>query len=243
MNLHLLQLGDSALPIGGYSHSWGLEAVIDRGLVRDAIGLESWVRSWLHQVVGPLEGIIVAVVCRAVQEKNWPTVRHASDILQASLTPSTLRSASREMGQQLLALAEAWPWANPSDELRVMSDESTIMAGHSSLITHHSSLTNAHEWHHAVVFATLAAAAPASPDVAVAVYLHQAALGVISAGVRAIPIGHTHGQQILARLHDDLNDLARELADRDMETAGSFCPAYEILCYAQTQLYTRLFRS
>src|SRR6266849_4533447 len=142
MNLHLLQLGDSALPIGGYSHSWGLEAVIDRGLVRDAIGLESWVRSWLHQVVGPLEGIIVAVVCRAGQEKNWPTVRHASDILQASLTPSTLRSASREMGQQLLALAEAWPWANPSDELRVMSDESTIMAGHSSLITHHSSLTN-----------------------------------------------------------------------------------------------------
>src|SRR5947207_454049 len=157
MNLRLLQLGDSALPIGGYSHSWGLEAAIDRGLVRDAIGLGSWGRSWLHQAVGPLGGVIVAVVCRAVQEKDWLGGRHANDILQASLTPSTLRSASREMGQQLLALAEAWPWASPSDELRVMSDESTIMAGHSSLITHHSSLTNAHEWHHAVVFATLAA--------------------------------------------------------------------------------------
>jgi urease accessory protein len=93
------------------------------------------------------------------------------------------------------------------------------------------------------VFATLAAAAPASPEVAVAVYLHQAALGVISAGVRAIPIGHTHGQQILARLHDEMNDLARELVDRGLEMAGSFCPAYEILCHAQTQLYTRLFRS
>ena len=30
MNLRLLQLGDSALPIGGYSHSWGLEAAIER---------------------------------------------------------------------------------------------------------------------------------------------------------------------------------------------------------------------
>ena len=36
MNLSLLQLGDSALPIGGYSQSWGLEAAIDRGLTPDS---------------------------------------------------------------------------------------------------------------------------------------------------------------------------------------------------------------
>jgi urease accessory protein len=242
MNLHLLQLGDSALPIGGYSHSWGLEAAIDRGLVGDTAGLESWVRSWLHEVVGPLEGVIVAAVCRAVQEKDWSAIRNANDLLQASLTPDTLRSASLQMGQQLLALAEAWPWASIYDELRVMSDESiNIMADHSSLMTHHSS--HAREWHHAVAFATLAAAAAATPEEAVAVYLHQAALGVISAGVRAIPIGHTHGQQILTRLHEELNDLASDLAERDLDTAGSFCPAYEIVCHDQTQLYTRLFRS
>ena len=101
----------------------------------------------------------------------------------------------------------------------------------------------AEEWHHAVVFATLASAAGASPTEAVLLYLHQSALGVISAGVRAIPVGHTHGQQILARLHGDLEALAGELAGRDLETAGSFCPAYEILCHAQRHLYTRLFRS
>jgi urease accessory protein len=85
--------------------------------------------------------------------------------------------------------------------------------------------------------------AGATPREGVAVYLHQAALGVIGAGVRAVPVGHTHGQQILARLHDDLAALAEELATGDLETAGSFCPAYELLCHAQTQLYTRLFRS
>src|SRR5260370_5962965 len=155
MNLHLLELGDSALRIGGYSHSWGLEAAIDRGLVRDAIGLESWVRSWLPQVVGPLEGAVVAGVCRAVRKKDWSPMRQANDLLQASLTPNTVRSASREMGQQLLALAEAWPWASPSDELRVMSDESTVMAGHSSLITHDSSLTPAPQCHHPSVLPPL----------------------------------------------------------------------------------------
>ncbi len=229
MNLRLLQLGDSALPIGGYSHSWGLEAAVDHKLVRDANSLEEWVRSWLDQVVAPLEGVVVARVCQAFQMEDWQTVSRANELLQVSLTPSTLRSASLEMGGQLLVLAEAWPWAAEGMESfrRVAPSDSS----------------DASAWHHAVVFATLAAAATASPDEAVTVYLHQAALGMIGAGVRAIPIGHTHGQQVLARLHDDLHHLAQELATRDLETAGSFCPAYEILCHGQTQLYTRLFRS
>src|ERR1041384_2005334 len=65
MNLRLLQLGDSALPVGGYTHSWGLEAALSRGLVRDAESLERWVRAWLRHAVGPLEGVTVAACCRA----------------------------------------------------------------------------------------------------------------------------------------------------------------------------------
>ena len=74
-------------------------------------------------------------------------------------------------------------------------------------------------------------------------YLHQAALGMIGAGVRAIPVGHTHGQQILAYLHDDIRELATALADRDPQTAGAGCPSYEIFCDEQTRLYARMFRS
>src|SRR5207302_10290293 len=132
------------------------------------------------------------------------------------------RHASRDMGEQLLALAECWPWATE-----------TMQALHS--------LSSA--CHHAVAFAALAAAAGATPLEALLLYLHQAALGVIGAGVKAVPIGHTHGQQILARLHDELEQLATEVAERDLDAAGSFCPRYEVLCDAQTRLYTRLFRS
>ncbi len=216
MNLRLLQLGDSALPIGGYSHSWGLEAAVDHQFVRVAADLEHWARSWLYHVVGPLEGTVVAVVARSA------AATQANDLLWASIIPSTLRHASRDLGEQLLTLAEGWPWA------------AQAVASLRSFST---------SWHHAPVFATLAAAAGATPVDAVAVYLHQAALGVIGAGVRAIPIGHTHGQQILARLHGDIDHLATALADRELETAGSNCPAYEVLCHVQERLYTRLFRS
>jgi urease accessory protein len=228
MNLHLLQLGDSALPIGGYSHSWGLEAAIDRDLVRDPATLETWVHNWLRRAVGPLEGVIVGETCRAAESAEWTTIVDANELLDASLSPPTLRNASREMGEQLLALADSWPWATENvAQLRRVRKESS----------------DEREWHHAVAFGIVSAAAGGTPQEAVAVYLHQAALGVIGAGVRGIPIGHTHGQQILARLHQDLETLTVDLAKRELETAGSFCPAYEILCHAQTRLYTRLFRS
>jgi urease accessory protein len=246
MNLPLLQLGDSALPIGGYSHSWGLEAAIERGLVRDPATLECWVRSWLRCALGPLEGVVVAAVCRAAAEGDAAALGQANELLDAGLTPATLRSASREMGEQLLALAESWPWAEALFSRARSAGKCTeihLLAPRAPEALRPREEENRGPWHHAVVFATLAATAGATLRDAVQVYLHQAALGVISAGVRAIPIGHTHGQQVLARLHGDIEAIAGELEERELETAGSFCPAYEVLCHAQTQLYTRLFRS
>jgi urease accessory protein len=240
VNLPLLQLGDSALPIGGYSHSWGLEAAIEGGLVRDPASLERWVRGWLRYAIGPFEGVIVSSACRAVADLDGAALEQANELLDASLTPATLRSASREMGEQLLALAESWPWAS-SNPLQARS--ASEGRDEPSLALRASETGSRTPWHHAVVFATLAAAAGATPKDALSVYLHQAAMGAISAGVRVIPIGHTHGQQVLARLHGDIEALAGELDGRELETAGSFCPAYEVLCHAQTQLYTRLFRS
>ena len=242
MNLHLLQLGDSALPIGGYSHSWGLEAAIDRGLVRDASGLEAWTRHYLRQVLGPLEGVVVGAVARAPE-----CAVDANRLLWASLSPPTLRSASRDMGEQLLSLAASWEWASaflPSPlRGRGAGDEGDEVPESAAP----SPLTPLPRWgegnHHAVAFAILATAAGASARDAVAVFLHQAALGVISAGVRGVPIGHTHGQQILTRLHGDIAELAENLYDKPLETAGSNCPAYEILCHDQSKLYTRIFRS
>jgi urease accessory protein len=225
MNLRLLQLGDSALPIGGYSQSWGLEAAVHSGCVRNAPELEKWTRNWLVYVLAPAEGAVVAAVSRAIASDDWTTALRANEMLEASLSPPTLRHASREMGEQLLALAGGWDWAATAVE-RLRSAAPVIAT-----------------WHHAPVFASLAATAGADPAAALALFLHQAAAGVISAGVRSIPIGHTHGQQVLAALHETIQRLASEGRSCDLESAGSYCPRYEVYCYAQSKLYTRLFRS
>ena len=98
-------------------------------------------------------------------------------------------------------------------------------------------------WHYCVVFGMLGALAGGSPEETLGAFLNQAALGMIAAGVRGIPIGHTHAQQILAYLHDDVDELVRCHAQQDLQTAGSAAPFYEVLCHEQPRLYTRLFRS
>ncbi len=225
MNLRLLQLGDSALPVGGYTHSWGLETAIARGLVNDAASLERWTRSWLRRSLGPLEGVIVAAVCRSAAEARWPQVLEANSLVDASLNPVSLRTASREMGEQLLQLAATWEWSR------------------SQVAELDRSRERNETWHYCVAFGVLAAFAEAAADEALGVFLNQAVLGMITAGVRGIPVGHTHAQQILAYLHGDIEELTQSLARQDFQTAGSGCPYYEVLCHEQPRLYTRLFRS
>src|SRR3984957_20621970 len=115
MNLRLLQISDSALPIGGYTHSWGLEAALARRLVIDARTLESWTRAWLRFVLGPCEGIVVASSCRfalaqeaqragalhrrAKRDDDRLRLQRANDILRASINPPSVRIASLEMGE------------------------------------------------------------------------------------------------------------------------------------------------
>jgi urease accessory protein len=221
-----LQISDSALPISGYTHSWGLEGAIARGLVRDAESLELWTQRWLQTSLGPLEGVLVASACRAALAGRAGDLLELNRLADAAIVAPSIRSASREMGEQLLALAATWAWS-----ARALKPFLDATGG------------EPRGWHHSVAFGLLGALAGGSSQDVLTAYLNQAALGMISAGVRAIPVGHTHGQQVLAYLHDAIRELAAALADRDPETAGAGCPFYEILCDEQTRLYARMFRS
>ncbi|WP_435007894.1 urease accessory protein UreF [Tundrisphaera lichenicola] len=226
MNLHLLQIADSALPISGYTHSWGLEGAMARGLVHDAESLERWTGRWLRTSLGPLEGVLVASSCRAARAGQTAEVLALNLLANTSIMPPSIRNASREMGEQLVALGATWGWS---------------AGGLSPWLANQGEASGG--WHHPVAFGLLGAIAGAGIEDVLTAYLHQSALGMIGAGVRAIPVGHTHGQQVLAYLQDDIRNLAADLVDREPETAGAGCPSYEILCDEQTRLYARMFRS
>ncbi len=196
--------------------------------MHDAPSLENWARHWLTHVIGPLEGVLVGVVCRAWTGNDLAAIVRADEILSASLAPPSIRAASHEMGEQLLSLGSSWVWSATA------VDRFQRSVGRDN---------GGPKWNHAIAFGLLGAVAGASSLETLMSYLHQTIMGIIGAGVRALPVGHTHGQQILAYLHDDVGRLAIDFDGRDLETAGSGSPFYEVLCDEQTQLYSRLFRS
>lgn len=221
--LRLIQLCDSALPIGGYSHSWGLEAAIERRQVTGPAEVAAWVRNWLEHSTAPGDGVIVAHTAKAAAVPDWPAVANLNDLLTANKVSTTVRRASLKQGGALLELAAGLPWSGESAaRLRACGPG---------------------PWHHATVFGVLAQAAGARARDALAVFFQNAAAAVVAAAVRAVPIGHTHAQQILARMHPHFAELADQWVDTPLDCFGGLSPAYEEYAYAQSQLYTRIFQS
>src|SRR5690606_19785738 len=88
-----------------------LEAAIADGLVHDPETLERWTLSWLRGSLGPFEGVLVASACRATLDGRAGDHPNMNELAEASIVPPSTRQASREMGDQLMALGATWVWS------------------------------------------------------------------------------------------------------------------------------------
>lgn len=104
----LLQAGDSFYPTGGYAHSFGLEGLVELGVVRDRATLDTFFRLSLLPSLQHVELPLAAHAYDALAPAtpDWVTVAELCVLSHALKTPRELRVASENIGRQRAELAE-----------------------------------------------------------------------------------------------------------------------------------------
>ncbi len=103
----LLQAGDSFYPTGGYAHSFGLEGLIELGVVHDRATLRSFfllsVLPTLRQAELPLAAHAYNALDPAAPD--WARVAELCALAHALKSPRELRAATENIGRQRAELA------------------------------------------------------------------------------------------------------------------------------------------
>jgi urease accessory protein len=220
--LRLLWLASPALPIGGFSYSEGLEAAVDAGLVRDEAQASGWLVEQLGLAFARSDLAVVAGAWSAWRRNDVESVQALNAWVQATRETAELRLQSEQMGRSLAA----WISARAPEDAR-----SAMLA----------SLSPGPTWPVAAALAAVHGGAPRR-EALLAIGFGWAE-NLVQAAVKAIPLGQSAGQRVLARLVEALPEAVDAAIARPPAARQAFAPMLAILSARHETQYSRLFRS
>ena len=220
--LGLLRLASPALPVGGFSYSEGLEAAVDVGAVHDEATASQWLSDQLHLTLARAELPLLAAAHAAWQRGDAARIADLNTWLLATRESAELRAQTEQMGRSMLDWLAKQDAADP----RV----NTLAA-----------LTPAPSWPLAFALGTVKAGADARD--AVLAYGFAWAENQVQAALKAVPLGQSAGQRILARLAQELPPLAEAAMTLGDAQRQAFAPLLAVRSAQHETQYSRLFRS
>jgi Urease accessory protein UreF len=223
--LAYVQLLDSALPIGSFSHSFGLETYVQEGRITNRPQLAAFIESQLHSNLTRVEGLAIKGCYLALREGNLDKVARLDSIVQAQRLARESREGLQKMGRRLFKLATTLhPWMD-FDKLK------------DALERHHSSGTLP------IIHAYINYHLEIDLNDAVTGYLYSSVNMMVGSALRLMSLGQTEGQAILTSMFPVIEREWNAVSHMDPEQMHSFSFAQEIAAMNHETLYSRLFMS
>jgi urease accessory protein len=260
-------------PIGAFSYSHGLEAVVAAGTVHDAASLEGWVAAIVAHGSGRIDADILVEAYCAAEDGRFAALDAANRRGLASRATAELALEAAQQGEAFLATCRAaWPeafleaWASRRTSFNPppLAGEGRVgaaLGGSERALPHLAQALaptptlprkrgrekpgrQAGEGVcHSAVFGAVAARGGIALDDALIGYLHAFAGNLVSAGLRLGIIGQTDGQRILAALEPLVAGAAAAAITREPADFGGAAFAADLASMAHESQHVRLFRS
>ena len=212
-------------PVGAYAYSQGIEKAVEAGLIADVDTLVDWVGAAIGHGPGRLDADLFRIAWQAVDNGDVEALHTVAE--RAALLRGTAELALESAAQGAAfrrAIGDAWPSQSLSSWLALLAQSPA-------------------EPSYSVVVGTVCAASGLDLKPSLAAFLHAQAANLVSAGVRLIPLGQTHGQRALAALEAEVLLAVEASLARPDEDIGSATPVIELCSMLHETQYTRLFRS
>jgi urease accessory protein len=219
--IRLLQMASQAFPIGGYSHSYGLEAAVESALVRDGASLQRWVSDVLSYSIGRYEIPLLQQMSGAWTARDSIRLSRLNEHFLATRESAEIRSATVQTGFSMSSL------------LAVLPELPDFL---------HDTLRRLHEPSLPCVWSGAAAAWAIPATHSAAAYLWSWAENQVLVAMKTVPIGQSAGQRVLLKIGEHIAGLTEHEPSID-EMLSNFAPGLAIQCARHETQYSRLFRS
>jgi len=221
----LLHLADPTLPIGGFTHSNGLETYVQQGLVCDKATADNYVRHNLWYNLKYNDAALMKLAYEATSSQDMDALIALDQECTALKSPREIRDASKKLGVRIYKIFSRY-------------QQQDFVLSWGELIQKKEV-----DSHYCLMYGMLASLLEIPLEEALHGFYYNAAITMVTNAVKLVPLGQLDGQDILFGLHDDILDLCKETLTVERNLVGLCNIGFDIRCMQHERLYSRVYIS